>query len=91
MMINRHYLAVFESRNHAILVYSLLEEGGQGQFQLIFTPCSLQAGCGYSIRYYNKSLTDTIIEKVKEENLSIPKFYYGENIQGNIRYRALGI
>lgn len=90
-MIDKHYLCVFESRTHAVLIFSLFEEEGKDIFQLVSTPCSLQAGCGYSIRYFHKSYKDLIIKKIEEYNIPMPKFYFGDRIQGNIRYKALRV
>ena len=88
-MVNKHYLCVFSSRSHAVLIFSIFEDEGKDYFQLVSTPCGLQAGCGYSIRYFHKSYKDIILNKVRENNLPIPKFYFGERIQGTIKYKQL--
>lgn len=87
MIENKHYLCVFKSRSHAILLFSLFEEEGKDYFQLVSTPCSLQTGCGYAIRFFHKSYKDVILKKVNENNLPTPKFYFGDRIQGIIKYK----
>lgn len=91
MISNKHYLCVFKSRNHAILIFSLLEEEGKDFFQLVSTPCSLKSGCGYSIRFYHKDYKDLILNKVYKEDIPLPKFYFADKVQGNMRYRELRI
>lgn len=88
-MINKHYLCVFQSRNHAVYIFSLFEEEGKDYFQLVSTPCGLQASCGYSIRFFHKSYIDLLLRKIEENNIPQPKFYYGERVQGNIKYREV--
>lgn len=46
-----YYIAVFDSRNHAVQLYQYLLSRKLHQFQLIPTPCTLKAGCSYSIRF----------------------------------------
>lgn len=91
MIENKHYLCVFKSRSHAVLIFSLFEEEGKEYFQLVSTPCILQAGCGYSIRLFHKSYKELILKKVDENNLPLPKFYIGEKGQGNIKYGELKV
>lgn len=88
-MVNEHYLCVFQSRNHAILIFSLFEEEGKDYFQIVSTPCTLQAGCGYSIRFFHKSYIELLLKRINENNIPKPKIYYGERIQGNIKYKEI--
>lgn len=88
-MINMHYLCVFQSRNHAILIFSSFEEEGKDYFQLVSTPCGLQAGCGYSIRFFHKSYIDLLLKRINENNIPQPKIYFGERIEGNIKYKEI--
>ncbi|MDR7870057.1 MAG: DUF3343 domain-containing protein [Tissierellaceae bacterium] len=89
MIASKHYLCVFKSRNHALLIFNLFEEEGKDTFQLVSTPCGLQAGCGYSIRFFHKGYMDIILKKVNENNIPIPKFYFVDKINGNIKYREI--
>ena len=91
MIENKHYLCVFNSRNHAVLIFSIFEQEGQENFQLVSTPCSLQAGCGYSIRFFHKSYKDLILKKVYEYNIPVPQFYFGDRIAGNIKYKRMKV
>lgn len=48
---DQYYIAVFDSRNHAMQLYQYLKKNNFSQFQLITTPCKIKAGCSYSIRF----------------------------------------
>lgn len=91
MIENKHYLCVFKSRSHTVLIFTLFEEEGKEYFQLISTPCSLQTGCGYAIRFFHKGYIDVILKEVHEYNLPMPRFYRGERFQGNIQYKELQV
>ncbi len=85
-MISKHYLCVFKSRSHALVIFNLFETEGKDTFQLVSTPCGLQAGCGYSIRFFHKSYIDIILKKINENNLPRPKFYYVDKVSGAKQY-----
>ena len=85
-MKNKYYLCVFQSGNHAFLIYNLFQEEGKDIFQLVATPCALLAGCGYSIKFFHKSYMELILKKVEKNELAIPKFYFVDKINGNIKY-----
>ncbi len=88
-MINKYYLCVFKSSNHAFLIFNLLQEEGKDLFQLMATPCILRVGCGYSIRFFHKSYMDLILKKIKENDISIPQFYLADKINGNMKYKEI--
>lgn len=89
MIENKHYICVFKSRNHVILIFNTFQDEGKDYFQLISTPCSLQVGCGYAIRFFHKSYKDIILNKVNQYNLSTPRFYFGDRVQGIIKYKEI--
>ncbi|SDK54799.1 DUF3343 domain-containing protein [Natronincola ferrireducens] len=71
---NIYYIAVFDSRNYAVQLYQHLKRMRYKQFQLVSTPCVLNAGCSYSIRF--DELEDYHIlsreaEKLKKDIISI--------------------
>lgn len=90
MKLENYYLCVFESKNYAILLYTLLEAGGNNVFQLVSTPCGLKAGCTYSIKIPHRSYISIIKREVEEANLKEPKIYYVEKIQGKTVYKEVG-
>lgn len=85
-----HYLCVFESKNHAILLYTLLEAGGKNVFQLVSTPCGLKAGCTYSIKIPNKSYISLIKKEIEAVNLKEPRIFYVDKIEGKTVYKEVG-
>ena len=87
-MQKKHYLCVFKSRNHTFFINNLLEED-KDIFQLVSTPCALQVGCGYSIRFFNKSSINLIEKMVRDNNLAFPKFYIVYKENGNIKYKEV--
>lgn len=46
-----YYIAVFDSKNHAVQLYQHLKRMRFNQFQLIPTPSMLKVGCSYSIEF----------------------------------------
>lgn len=85
-----YYLCVFESKNHAILLYTLLESEANNVCQLVSTPCSLKAGCTYSIRVPHKSYLSLVEREAQTAGLKAPKIYYVEKIEGKIKYGEVG-
>lgn len=88
-MVEKYYLCVFKSSNNALFIFNLLQEEGKNSFQLMATPCALRVGCGYSIRFFNKSYMDLILKKIKEHNIPLPQFYHANKINGNMKYKEL--
>lgn len=50
-MDREYYLAVFDSKNHAIYVHQYLKRMGAEGFELVSTPCKIKSGCSYSIKF----------------------------------------
>lgn len=70
-MKDRYYIAVFESRNHAIQLYQYLSRQRYNQYELVSTPCRIKAGCSYSIKFtdlkdyeFLKNLADKSARKI---------------------------
>lgn len=91
MKLDKYYLCVFESKNHAILIYTLLEAQGINVCQLVSTPCSIKAGCTYSIKISNMSYFNIIKREAIEANIKIPKVYFIERINGKNIYKEIDI
>lgn len=64
---NKYYIAVFKSKNYAIKTYYHIERKGNKKFQLISTPCQIQAGCSYSLKF--NDIKDYEILKKIEKNV----------------------
>ncbi len=84
-----YFLVVFESKNHAVLLYTLLEAKGDNLTQLVSTPCRLKSGCSYSIKVKNKSHLKSVIEEAQANHLKNLKFYYIEKISGKTTYKEI--
>lgn len=78
----QYYLAVFNSKNHAILLYYKLEKKGYNNFLLVSTPCKIKGGCSYSIKFNN--LKDLEQLKVEANNYKTPigSIYFVERKDG---------
>lgn len=82
-MNDRYYICVFESRNMAIYVYSILEKLGYSKFKLVSTPCQIKyAGCSYSIRFNDIAYIDILKEQSNKIGAKIKDFYLVERKNG---------
>lgn len=86
---NNFYLMVFQSKNHAIYLNSLLESKGLKIAQLISTPCYIRAGCSYSVKILDKGHLELIKQLAEDTNIKKYKLYYAERINGKRSYRKL--
>lgn len=85
-----YYLCVFESKNHALLLYTLLESTSNNVAQLVSTPCSLKVGCTYSIRIPHKSYLSIIKNEAESIGIQAPRIYFVDKVEGKIKYREVG-
>lgn len=74
-METRYYLAVFDSKNHAIYVHQYLKKKKLEGYELVSTPCVIKSGCSYSIKFVNFQLHKELIEQAGEINKKIAAFY----------------
>ncbi len=65
----KYYLAIFKSKNYAIQINYILENLGYRNFQLVSTPCEIQAGCGYCIKF--REVKDLEILKSESKNIHV--------------------
>ena len=81
----KYYLAVFDSKNHAIYLNQALKRKKIDGFELISTPCTIKAGCSYSIKFNEYEQYQILLEEAKLINKQISGFYmikrsYGRRI-----------
>ena len=89
MKLDNYYLIVFESKNHAVLLFTALESKGNNVTQLISTPCSLKAGCTYSLKIPNIDYLDSITSEAKEVGINKFRTYYAKKVNGKINYTKI--
>jgi len=80
-----YYLAVFDSKNHAIYLSQYLKRKNLDGFELVSTPCKIKSGCSYSIKFTDYELHKVLLEEAKAINKTIGGFYevnrsYGRRI-----------
>lgn len=81
-----YHIAVFETKNKAVFLYSILETMGYRNFQLISTPCVIKAGCNYAIKFGDRRYLDVIKKEVKELGIESPDIYFAEKKNGKYKY-----
>ncbi|MBE6081878.1 MULTISPECIES: DUF3343 domain-containing protein [Tissierellales] len=67
----KYYLTVIRSRNHAVKLHYVLDILDSNKFHLVSTPCEIQAGCSYSIKFYNLNDLSIIENEAKELSIEI--------------------
>jgi len=72
---DKYYIAVFQSRNHAIQLYQYLSRQNYKQYELISTPCKIKAGCSYSIKFTDLKDYDFLQDLAEKSNRSILAIY----------------
>lgn len=77
-----YYIAVFNSKNHAIQLYYILEKKGYRKFQLISTPCQVKGGCSYSIKFNNLSDLKYLEKEALKFNKFMVQVYLVKRIEG---------
>jgi len=83
-----HFICVFESKNHAVMLYSIFENRSIDYFRIASTPCSLNMGCNYSLVFHHKAHIDLIDKEAKELNIKY-KLYFAYKDNGRTRYKKL--
>ncbi|AOY76973.1 DUF3343 domain-containing protein [Clostridium formicaceticum] len=79
-IIDKYYIAVFDSRNHAMQLHQHLKKMNLNQFQLISTPCKIKAGCSYSIKFLNLEDAKVLMEEADKMKKKISSIYSAERI-----------
>ena len=75
MIEEKYYLAIFKSKNYAIQINYILENLGYRNFQLVSTPCEIQAGCGYCIKFRDVKDLDILKSESKSIHVNIERLY----------------
>lgn len=86
-----YYLAVFESRNHAIHLHQYLQRNKLMQFELVSTPCKIKAGCSYSIKFDNLNELDLLVREARTINKEIASVYVVERSYGKRVIKKLDV
>ena len=90
-MSNNYYLSIFKTKNQAVFLYSILESMGYDNFQIISTPCTIKAGCNYSIKFSNLKYADILYKEAKELGIEAPDIYVAERKDGKYKYKRVFI
>lgn len=72
---DKYYIAVFQSRNHAIQLYQYLSKHRYTQYELISTPCRIKAGCSYSIKFRDLKDYEFLKDLAEKANRNIYAVY----------------
>lgn len=84
-----HYLLTFESKNHTLLFFSVLEKGGHEVFQLVSAPCALKTGCSYAIKIPHKNYLYIIKREIGKIDLSTAKLFFLTKENGKTKYKEI--
>ena len=90
-MQDQYYIAVFDSRSHAIQLYNYLRKNRFYQFQLISTPCKIKAGCSYSIKFNNLEDHNILVDESNKIRKVISSIYMVQRINKNRVLKKLDI
>jgi len=74
-MKEKYYIAVFQSRNHALQLYQYLNRQKYSQYELISTPCKIKAGCSYSIKFTDLKDYELLKDLAYKANRNILAIY----------------
>jgi len=72
---DKYYIAVFQSRNHALQLYQYLNKQKYSQYELISTPCKIKAGCSYSIKFTDLKDHEFLQNLASKSNRNILAIY----------------
>lgn len=86
---NGYYILVFKSKNYAIKVYYLLEKKGYSRFQLVSTPCKIQPGCSFSIKFTSIKDFETIKREITELDKIIDSIYFIKKENGKKVFKKI--
>lgn len=84
-----YYIAVFESRSHAIQIYQYLKKSNKNGYQLISTPCKIKSGCSYSLRFSDVKDMELLITESEKFNKRIAGVYLVDKINGRKTYKKV--
>ena len=64
---------------------------GYDNFQIVSTPCTIKAGCNYSIKFNNLKYTDIIKKEANDLGMEAPDIYFAERKDGKYKYKRIYI
>ncbi|PHS35446.1 MAG: hypothetical protein COA82_04175 [Alkaliphilus sp.] len=73
--IKEYYIAIFKSRNYVMHLHQHLNRKGLLEYELISTPCKIEAGCSYSLKFYNLQQLDVLLRESRLINRKIDSIY----------------
>jgi hypothetical protein len=88
---SKYYLAVFESRNHAIQLHQYLQRSKLMQFELVSTPCKIKAGCSYSIKFDNLNELEILLMEARAFKKEIASVYLVQRSYGKRVIKKLDV
>ncbi|WP_192930138.1 DUF3343 domain-containing protein [Alkaliphilus pronyensis] len=86
-----YYIAVFESRNHAIYLYQHIKRNGIHEYELVSTPCQIKSGCSYSLKFKNLEDYKLVQEEAQKIKCKILSVYSVEKLKGKRILKKLAI
>ncbi len=89
MSSGNYYLWVFESKNHAMLAFNLLESSGYADFEIVSTPCGIKSGCTYSLKFFHHEYLQLVNQTILELNLLESRIFYVDNTDSQSRYKEI--
>lgn len=89
MNLNDHYLLMFDSGNHTILFYTILENAGIDYFQLVSAPWGLKTGCSFAIKIPNKNYLPVVKRELERVNFSRPRLFLIAKVEGKTKYKEV--
>ncbi len=84
-----YYLITFQSKNHAVLLYTILDSKQINEIQLVSTPCSLKVGCSYSLKVLNKNFLKDIVKEAINAGINNYRIYHAQRINGKLTYTEI--
>ncbi|SCY57991.1 DUF3343 domain-containing protein [Alkaliphilus peptidifermentans] len=84
-----YYIAVFESKNHAIYLYQHLRRKGIKEYELVSTPCQIRSGCSYALKFKVLESYDLLQKESVYIKCKILSVYSIERINGKRIFKQI--
>lgn len=84
----KFYLIVFNNRNYALAVQSIMKNKGIKDILAISLPCKIKSGCDLCIKTHDLENVKLIINECKDK-YKINKIFSGNKVNGIYVYRLL--
>ncbi|QUH26700.1 DUF3343 domain-containing protein [Serpentinicella alkaliphila] len=86
-----YFIAVYESRNHAMQMYHYFKSTHPNKYLLISTPCRIKSGCSYSIKFNEQDDLKLLLDESANLKKNISGIYLVEKINGRNSYKKVAI